>query len=373
MRTGLLAALAVASCAGLQPVHSPAGDPLNATYVIEDVAITLSGGQAQRPVLPGSAEQVETRVFGEPEWGDLDGDGDEDAALVLLHRTGGTGTFYYIAAAIRGQAGFIGSNAVLLGDRVAVQAMHIRNGVLMANYADRRAAEPMTTAPSVAYTKYLTLQAGNLIAAPAFTDGVQVLEGWITLGHEASEFRPCDQQDSLWLERGVPAFVTLKAAYADALPPAAQPYTPVFMTLAGRRAPASESGFGMRYPAAFQPAGWQHPWVQGNCRADRIRVAAPVAGSVVRSPLRVSGSAVGTWFFEGDFPVHLKDSKGRILASGIATAQAPWMTRDFVPFEATLRFEPSPQPMQGTLVLVRDNPSDDRRLDDAIELPVYYQ
>jgi hypothetical protein len=372
MLTGLLAAWAVASCAGARSASQPAADPLEATYSIEGDLITLSAGQAQRPVLPGSAEKIETRVFGSPERGDLDGDGDEDAALVLLHRTGGTGTFYYVAAALQGAEGYIGTRAVLLGDRVAVQAVQIRNGVVRVNYAVRRAAESMAIAPSVGRTKYLTLREGDLVAAPSFDDGVQVLEGWVTLGHEASEFRPCDFGEPLWLDRSAPAFAALQTAYAAALPAAAQPYTPVFMSLAGRHVPAAETGFGRDYQAALQPAGWQQPWVQGNCRADRIRVSAPVAGAVVHSPLKISGRARGSWYFEGDFPVHLKDRAGRIVASGIARAQAPWMSPDFVPFEATLQFEPARQPRYGTLELVRDNPGDDRRLDDAIEVPVYY-
>lgn len=371
-RTGLLGACFLASCAGFRPATAPSSDPLNAAYLIEGQRIMLSDGKAERPVLPGSAEQFETRVFGSPERGDLDGDGDEDAALVLLHRTGGTGTFYYVAAAIQGPEGLFGTRAVLLGDRVAIQSIRIRNGMVLANYADRRATESMATAPGVGQTKYLTLRDGDLVAAPAFDDGVQLLEGWVTLGHEVSEFRPCDVREPLWLDRGDPAFDSLQTAYTAALPADAQAYTPVFMSLAGRHVPVPETGFGRDYHAAIQPAGWQQPWLQGNCRADRIRVAAPVAGAVIHSPLRVTGRARGSWFFGGDFPVHLKDRTGSIVASGIARAQAPWMSTDFVPFEATLEFEPARQPRRGTLVLVRDNPSDDRRLDDAIELPVYY-
>lgn len=142
---------------------APAIDPLNATYLIEDDVITLAAGQAQHPVVPGSAERVETRVFGEPECGDLDGDGDEDAAVILLHRTGGSGTFYYIAAAIREQHGFIGTNAILLGDRIAPGSAHIINRMLIASYAERCGCEPMKAAPTLAKTRYFTLRAGKLV------------------------------------------------------------------------------------------------------------------------------------------------------------------------------------------------------------------
>jgi hypothetical protein len=144
------------------------------------------------------------------------------------------------------------------------------------------------------------------------------------------------------------------------------------MTLAGRLAEAPTDGFGRDYGAAFRSSQFLQVWPGGNCRADRVRVTTPVAGSVVRSPLRVSGWARGPWFFEGDFPIHLRDHKGRILATGIAAAKGPWMTQAFVPFEATLQFTASPQPSRGFLVLVKNNPSDDHGLDDAVELPVFY-
>jgi hypothetical protein len=369
----LLATCVLASCAGARPASPPAADPLDAHYRIGDRDITLSAGKAGHPVLPGSAERVETRAVGSPVRGDLDGDGDEDAALVLLHRTGGTGTFFYVAAALQGPGGFSGTRAVLLGDRIAVESIRIRNGVLIADYADRAASQPMAFAPTVAQTRYFTVRDGDLVAAPAYADPVQVLEGWVTPGREVSEFRPCDRPAPLWLDRGAPAFASLQAACQAALPAGAPSDTPVFVTLAGHRVAATGRGAGMGYQAAFRPAGWQQPWVRGNCRADRIQVSSPVAGAVVHSPLQVTGRARGSWYFEGDFPVQLKDRAGRLVASGIATAQAPWMSTEFVPFEATLRFEPARQPRRGTLVLVRDNPSDDRRLDDAIELPVYYR
>jgi len=267
--SGLLALLAVSGCVRAQFTLPSGNDPLDAAYCIEEDIIMLSGGQAEHPVVSGSAGKAETRVFGKPERGDLDGDGDEDAAVILLHRAGGSGTFFYIAAAIREQAGFVGTNAVLLGDRIALQSLQIRNGVLMASYADRRATEPMAAAPTVAKTKYLTLQAGHLVEAPPFDAGVQVLEGWVTIGPEVSEFRPCIQQGALWLDRRDHDFETVETAYRHSLPPDAGPHAPVFMTLAGRLAPAPGEGFGSDYSAGFRVAGWLHPWPHGNCRADQ--------------------------------------------------------------------------------------------------------
>jgi hypothetical protein len=375
----LLALLAVPGC-GHDPRALPvnlapraaAKDPAHASYLIGEDAVSLVEGMAVRPAAPGAAEKVETSLFGMPEWGDLDGDGDEDAAVLLIQRTGGSGSFHYVAAALSQKEGFSGTNAVLLGDRVAPQTLQIRNGVILASYAERAAAQPMSAAPTEARTKYLSLSAGKLVETPPFDAGVQVVEGWVTIGHEVRALRPCGQKASVWLDPASPGFQAIRQAYEQALPPIAPPYTPVFMTLAGRLAAAPIDGFGRDYGASFQASQWLQAWPRGNCRADRIRVTTPLAGSVVRSPLLVSGRARGPWFFEADFPVHLKDSKGRVVATAIAKAQAPWMTREFVAFEAILHFDTSAQPSPGTLVLVKNNPSDDRSLDDAAELPVFY-
>jgi hypothetical protein len=178
---GFLALLAVSGCgdgASLgEPAESPsevatAKDPADATYRIEATAIRLRDGQASTPAAPGAAELAETRLFGPPTWGDLDGDGDEDAAVVLLHRTGGSGTFYYVAAALSQDEGFSGTNAIFLGDRIAPQSIQVRKGALVANFADRRPGEAMATAPTEARTKYLTLQSGRLVEAPPLGEGM---------------------------------------------------------------------------------------------------------------------------------------------------------------------------------------------------------
>ena len=117
--------------------------PLDAAYTIENQKISLINGIAETMSAPGSATMSRTSVFGTPVFGDLDGDGDDDAAVFLTHLPGGSGTFYYVAAALNKDGKYHGTNAVLLGDRVSLQNLEIRNGVVLANYADRKFTEPM--------------------------------------------------------------------------------------------------------------------------------------------------------------------------------------------------------------------------------------
>lgn len=102
-----------------------------------------------------------------------------------------------------------------------------------------------------------------------------------------------------------------------------------------------------------------------------IRVTQPTPNSEVSSPLAIEGSARGYWYFEADFPVRLEDYRGNVLARGVASAQGKWMTEDFVPFTAELRFD-APDDERGYLVFERANPSGLPENDRAFRLPVLF-
>ncbi len=106
-------------------------------------------------------------------------------------------------------------------------------------------------------------------------------------------------------------------------------------------------------------------------KLDLIRVDAPRPNAVIQSPLQIEGQARGTWFFEADFPIELLDAEGQVIGTAIATAQGEWMTEEFVPFTATLTFT-DPAEGTGTLILIKDNPSDLEELDDSLEIPVKF-
>jgi hypothetical protein len=142
-------------------------DPRNATYEIGGRPVTLVDGFSEVEAAPGSASKVTTRYFGNEAVGDLDGDGVADVGLVLTQSSGGSGTFYYAAVALKTATGYVGTNGVLLGDRVAPQTTEIRGSVLIVNYADRRPGEPFTTQPSVGVSKYLRVVGGRLVETAA--------------------------------------------------------------------------------------------------------------------------------------------------------------------------------------------------------------
>ena len=102
-----------------------------------------------------------------------------------------------------------------------------------------------------------------------------------------------------------------------------------------------------------------------------IQVFLPLPNQQVASPLKVSGKAVGNWYFEASFPIMILDANGEKLGVVPAQAQSGWMTTEFVPFEATLTFD-KPTTKTGTLVLMKDNPSGLPENDDSISIPISF-
>ncbi len=108
----------------------------NATYPL-DVA---PGGEAQlvdgsfsAPAAPDSASEImvdlsDSAASGGIAYGDIDGDGVPDAAVVLVAETGGSGIFYYLAPVLNRSGTPEALAPVLLGDRIEMQALSVEAG-----------------------------------------------------------------------------------------------------------------------------------------------------------------------------------------------------------------------------------------------------
>lgn len=106
---------------------------------------------------------------------------------------------------------------------------------------------------------------------------------------------------------------------------------------------------------------------------EMITVNTPVPNAQVTSPLEITGSARGNWYFEASFPIRLVDMDGNIIATSHAQAQGDWMTENFVPFTSTLTWaSTSTTATSGVLILMRDNPSGLPEHDTQIEIPVVF-
>jgi hypothetical protein len=124
-------------------------DGANATVTISGKPVTLVKGVAEVPS-EKSATVTTTRYIGEEAIGDLDGDGHADRAFWISQDAGGSGTFYYVVAALQNKDGYTTTNAFLVGDRIAPESLEIRSDAHEVHvlYADRKPGEPMITRPS---------------------------------------------------------------------------------------------------------------------------------------------------------------------------------------------------------------------------------
>jgi heat shock protein HslJ len=144
-------------------------DHKNIEYSVGGQTIRLADGLAESPAAPGSAARVVTRYFGNEVTGDLNGDDREDVAFLLTQETGGSGTFFYVVAALDLPGGLVGTEGLLLGDRIAPQTTELRSdGVVVVNYADRAPGESFSSPPSVGKSILVklnptTLRLGELV------------------------------------------------------------------------------------------------------------------------------------------------------------------------------------------------------------------
>jgi LysM repeat protein len=106
----------------------------NATYQgIYDEPVQLADGKYEgEPFVEGGASRP-TVVFADPftAFGDLNGDGIEDAAVILAENSGGSGVFIYLAAVVDQDGMPVNAATRLLGDRVEIKSLTIDNGQIV--------------------------------------------------------------------------------------------------------------------------------------------------------------------------------------------------------------------------------------------------
>lgn len=141
--------------------------PKNAAYTLDGETVTLVDGVSEAEVAPDSTTKIITRYFGNEVQTDLNNDGRTDAVFLLTQETGGTGTFFYVVAALNTKDGWVGSRGYFLGDRIAPQSTEVsRNinhkNVIVVNYADREDGRPMSEQPSVGKSVWLKLDIDSI-------------------------------------------------------------------------------------------------------------------------------------------------------------------------------------------------------------------
>ncbi len=157
----LLVVVAGVSLWFIWPTISPekgVSDYKQATYILDGQPITMASAGI--------------KYFGNEARGDVNGDKLEDVVFLFTYDGGGSGTFYYVAAALKNSDGsYKGTNAFLVGDRIAPQTTEIHEIVIRdiaaseirVNFAQRKPGEPFTARPSVGATLYLKVTPAGVL------------------------------------------------------------------------------------------------------------------------------------------------------------------------------------------------------------------
>lgn len=178
----------------------PAADTLavdalqNATYggIYEEGPVTLTAGLYQgEPAVAGAAARPTVEyIDGGERFGDLDGDGADDAAVVLVESSGGSGIFTYIAAQLNSAGQPVDAGAVWVGDRTQIKAAAIEHGQIILEIITQGPHDALCC-PTLKLRKRYALQADQLVEVGSEELGqlaVDELNGatWtlVALGHD---------------------------------------------------------------------------------------------------------------------------------------------------------------------------------------------
>lgn len=165
--TFLFASLAAAGC----KTGGPAGGSLtlqqlqNTNYDSEWPAnrrAKLRNGIYREPYAIGGASELVVQLSDKKAFGDLNGDGARDAAVVLVAAPGGSGTFYDLAVVLNdsGQPRHVASTP--LGDRVRIESLSIADRRVTVQMLERDIGDPKDN-PTKRVTRVYTFTNGRVV------------------------------------------------------------------------------------------------------------------------------------------------------------------------------------------------------------------
>ncbi|HEY84515.1 MAG TPA: META domain-containing protein [Chloroflexi bacterium] len=135
----------------------------NATYqgIYDEPATLTDGFYEGDPFVEGSPMRP-TVTYVDAVWGDLTGDGVDDAVVFLAEASGGSGVFTYLAAVVDQDGQPVNVASVMVGDRTDINELKIENGEVVAKILTHGPDDPMCC-PTRNMIKKFALQGDQLL------------------------------------------------------------------------------------------------------------------------------------------------------------------------------------------------------------------
>ena len=165
-----LALLATAAACGNRPAAPLTLEMLKSTeYASEwpaDGVAKLTDGTYREKIMEGSASEIVIVMHPICAIGDLNGDGTEDAIVVLVSSGGGSGSFYTLEAVLNqdGKPKHLGT--AFLGDRADLKSITVDSGKITVEMTTHGPNDPMCC-PSLEVTQVYEMQGETLVQLSA--------------------------------------------------------------------------------------------------------------------------------------------------------------------------------------------------------------
>lgn len=125
----------------------------------------LTNGEYREKYDEGSASELIIGLTDFNAFGDLNGDGAEDAIVVLYANPGGSGTFFYLATVISRDGDPINLASEFLGDRVKVKSASIEEGDIIIDLMTHGPDDALCCPTQPAILRY-ALEGNSLVRSP---------------------------------------------------------------------------------------------------------------------------------------------------------------------------------------------------------------
>ena len=130
-----------------------------------DGPVSLNNGRHETKIYPDSDMKAYIKLTDKIAFGDLNGDGVQDAAVILLSSGGGSGGFFELAAMINQNGTPVQASLQSLGDRVDIKSIAIRSGTIIVDMLTH-GPDDAQCCPSVRETQRYQLEGRRLVRVP---------------------------------------------------------------------------------------------------------------------------------------------------------------------------------------------------------------